>query len=70
MLPTFRIEMVVPDNGTISLADLPFKAGQTVEVVVSSVPAQKIPGDSLAGTVLFFHNPTAPLPESDWNALA
>ena len=69
MLPTFRIEMVVPDSGTISPADFPFKAGQTLEVIVSPVSALPPSENSLAGTILYFNNPRDPLPESEWNVL-
>jgi hypothetical protein len=69
MTPAHRIEVVLSEDGKLLLDQLPFRAGQTVEVIVLPVPGP-IPSDHpLRGTVLRYDEPTAPVAEADWDAL-
>jgi hypothetical protein len=70
MIPAHRIDAVLAEDGKLSLDNLPFRAGQAVEVIV--LPAAS-PGTSTAhplrGMVLRYDQPTAPVAEDDWDAL-
>jgi hypothetical protein len=64
-----RIETVISEDGKLSLDQLPFRAGQLVEVIVLPTASPTPTGPSLRGTVLHFDQPTAPVAEADWGAL-
>jgi len=70
MIPAHRVDAVLTQDGKLSLDNLPFRAGQAVEVIV--LPAAS-PGASAAGRlrgmVLRYDQPTAPAAETDWDAL-
>lgn len=66
-----RLEAIVAENGTVMLKGLPFKAGATVEILVLPC-VRRLPDDQrypLRGTPLQYENPTAPIAETDWEAL-
>jgi hypothetical protein len=70
MTPAHRIEAVLGEDGKLSLDNLPFRAGQAVEVIV--LPAARTPTPPhhpLRGTVLRYDRPTEPVGEADWDAL-
>lgn len=69
MAPAHHAKIVISEDGKLSLDQLPFRAGQVVEVIVLPVtqPAQ---GDhSLKGTVICYDRPFEPVAEQDWGAL-
>jgi len=68
MTPTHRIETVLLEDGKLSLDNLPFRAGQTVEVIVlpAARPATSA-GHPLRGMVLRYDDPTTPEADSDWD---
>ena len=66
-----RLEAIVAENGTVMLKGLPFKAGATVEILVLPC-VRHLPEDHcypLRGTPIQYENPTAPIAETDWEAL-
>lgn len=69
MTPAYRIEAVLSEDGKLLLDHLPFRAGQRVEVII--LPADQVTStdQALRGTVLRYDQPTAPIAESDWDAL-
>jgi hypothetical protein len=69
MTPAHRIEVVLSEDGKLSLDQLPFRAGQAVEVIVlpATQPATSAP--SLRGSVVRYDRPTEPVAEGDWGAL-
>jgi hypothetical protein len=70
MTPAHRIEAVLIEDGKLSLDNLPFRAGQAVEVIV--LPAARpaaLAAHPLRGTVLRYDRPTEPVAEADWDAL-
>lgn len=69
MTPAHRIEAVLSEDGKLLLDDLPFRAGQAVEVIVLPVSRPAPPVNSLKGTVVRYDEPTAPVAEADWDAL-
>jgi hypothetical protein len=70
MTPAHRIETVLIEDGRLALDNLPFRAGQAVEVIVLPAAHADAPTHHpLRGTVLRYDQPTAPVAESDWRAL-
>ena len=69
MTPAHRIEVVLMEDGKLSLDHLPFRAGQVVEVIVLPA-AQAVPAShSLRGAILRYERPTDPVAEADWGVL-
>jgi hypothetical protein len=65
-----RIETVINQDRTLLLKDLPFQAGESVEVIVlqrSSKPDEKN-RYPLRGTQIQYIDPTEPVAQDDWNA--
>lgn len=69
MTVAHRIEAVLSEDGKLSLDQLPFRAGQMVEVIVLPTASLTPKSQSLIGTVLHFDQPTASVAEADWGAL-
>jgi hypothetical protein len=69
MMPAYRIETVLSEDGKLLLNHLPFLAGQAVEVIVLPANRPTLGGQQLKGTVLRYDRPTDPIAEADWNAL-
>lgn len=67
-----RIETKLTENGTLNLKDLPFQAGDEVEIIILESP--KHPSESnlypLRGTVIRYDDPFDPaVPLEDWEVL-
>lgn len=64
-----RIETTVQQDGKLVIQDIPFQAGEMVEVIILPVlkprTQDKYP---LQGTVLEYLNPTEPIASDDWEA--
>jgi hypothetical protein len=69
MTPPCRIEVVLSEDGKLSIDHLPFRAGQAVEVIVLPVTRPAPTGPSLRGAVLRYDRPTEPVADADWHAL-
>lgn len=69
MTPAHRIETVLCEDGKLSLERLPFRAGQTVEVIILPVPSAAPAGQPLRGTLLRYDTPTEPVADANWDAL-
>ena len=65
-----RTETVVSEDGVITLRDLPFRRGESVEVIVLPFPTAPSPTARypLRGTPVSLKSPTEPVAESDWEA--
>ena len=66
-----RVETVLNQDGTLNLIDLPFRAGDAVEIIISprqnkSVEEKRYP---LHGTQIEYIDPTDPVAEEDWSAI-
>jgi hypothetical protein len=69
MTPAFRTEAVLSEDGKLLLDNLPFSAGQAVEVIVlPAVPRSPPGGHPLKGTVLRYDRPAEPVAADDWEA--
>ena len=76
-MQAYRIETTVEPNHTLTLANLPFLAGERVEVIILSSPAKATNSEQpqveeanlypLRGLPIIYHDPFEPaVPESDW----
>ena len=66
-----RIEVTIQQDGTLTLNDLPFQAGETVEVIVTHKPMSQN-GDQypLRGSESIYIEPFEPVAVTDWDASA
>lgn len=69
MTPAHRIEVVLTEDGKLSLERLPFRAGQTVEVIVLPAQSPRPAVLSVRGSVVRYDRPTDSVAEADWDAL-
>ena len=69
-MSTHHIETKLTEDGKLTLDDLPFHAGETVEVIVMSHPSADKSTDSypLRGKPVQYVDPTDPVAEEDWEA--
>lgn len=66
-----RVETTLNEDGTLTLTDLPFNAGDAVEVIILPLSQESAGQKSypLHGTQIKYVNPTDPVAEEDWAAL-
>ena len=70
-MQTYRIETTLTQQGAVTLRNLPFQKGDTVEIIVlrrSFIPplTENYP---LRGMVLKYEDPTAPVAQEDWEVV-
>jgi hypothetical protein len=69
-----RVETTLKQDGTLVLEDLPFQAGESVEVIIllhPSSPPTPVDGTnrySLRGLDIQYEHPTDPVAQDDWGA--
>ncbi len=67
---TFRVEVVVTDEGTLTVTGLPLHAGDRVEVIVrrqeDHAPGARYP---LRGKPYRYSGPFEPVADDDWDVL-
>ena len=70
-MSTFRLDITLTQDGTLTLSDLPFQAGDSVEIIIVSRKSTSAGqnGYSLHGKVIRYENPTEPVAQEDWEAL-
>jgi hypothetical protein len=72
-----KVEVILKEDGILTLQDLPFNAGDAVEVIILGLSAkigfqrpQEKTHHSLRGTVIHYDDPFEPAVASeDWEAL-
>ena len=67
----YRVEIVLKKDRTLILNNLPFQAGDKVEVIVKERSAAAVHREHypLRGKPLRYDMPTEPIAEEDWNVL-
>lgn len=67
----YRTEVVVAEDGSLRLDELPFRPGEIVEVILIPrvAAAHTHPSAPLRGSVLRYDQPIAPVADEDWEAL-
>ncbi len=69
-MDTHRIQMTLDEDGTLTLRDLPFHAGETVEVIILPKQPRGASGAcSLRGTPVTYLEPFEPVGVDDWDAI-
>lgn len=66
-----RVETTINQDGTLTLNDIPFQAGDEVEVIIlerTQKPSESNPYP-LRGQPLQYDAPTEPVAENEWSAL-
>ncbi|MEK7953756.1 hypothetical protein [Luteolibacter soli] len=66
-----RAEATVSEDGVLTLRDIPFRRGESVEVIVLPFPAPAASGSRypLRGTPVTLISPTEPVADADWEAV-
>ena len=66
-----RAETTLSEDGVITLRDIPFRRGESVEVIVLPYSAGAAAGSRypLRGTPVTLLSPTDPVAEADWEAV-
>ena len=67
-MQAYRVETTLSENGTVTLHQLPFEAGESIEIIVLSrkdiaTSADRYP---LRGTPVQYHEPTQPIAQDAW----
>jgi hypothetical protein len=65
-----RVETTLKQDGTLTLTDLPFHAGETVEIIILA-QGTRAPGQNrypLRGTPIRYAHPTEPVAHDEWAA--
>ncbi len=65
-----RVEAVLKQDGTLTLENLPFHAGEAVEIIILAQPAhsQQQKRYPLRGTPVRYEQPTEPVALDEWDA--
>jgi hypothetical protein len=70
-MSTHHIETKLTEDGKLTLNDLPFHAGEAVEVIVTSRPTKtgNVDRYPLRAKPIHYIEPTEPVADEDWEAL-
>lgn len=69
-MQAYRFETEVQQNGTLTVKNLPLRAGETVEIIILvRSPAAQIARYPLRGLPVQYDQPTTPVVEQDWEAV-
>jgi hypothetical protein len=70
-MSTHRIKATINKDGTLILTNLPFKAGDSVEVLIKpeGTGSQSDNRYPLRGKSIQYKNPTEPVANEDWEVL-
>jgi len=64
-----RIETIVSEDGVLTLRDVPFRRGDSVEVIVLPAIREIDSACALRGTPVRLISPTEPVAENDWETV-
>ena len=70
-MQAYRVETTVAQDGTLTLSNLPLRAGEAIEVIILVQPSamrghQRYP---LRGMPVRYIDPTEPVAQADWEAV-
>jgi hypothetical protein len=70
-MKAYRVETTVSEDKSLRLEQVPFQAGDAVEVIVLAASERRQAENpySLRGTPIRYDDPMEPVAESDWEAL-
>jgi hypothetical protein len=69
-MQAYRVETTVAQDGTLTLSNLPLRAGEAVEVIILVQPSVTLGHQrySLRGLPVRYTDPTEPVAQADWEA--
>ena len=68
-MSTHHVEITLSQDGKLMLDELPFRAGDTVEVIIlAQQPKRNGKAYSLRGQPVEYLDPTDPVAQDDWEA--
>lgn len=68
-MSTHHVEITLSQDGKLMLDELPFRAGDTVEVIIlAQQPKRNGKAYSLRGKPVEYLDPTDPVAQDDWEA--
>ena len=69
-MQAYRVETTLGRDGTLTLTNLPFSQGETIEVImlVQPFPESNHSMYPLRGTPVTYLDPFEPVAQTDWNA--
>jgi len=69
-MQAYRVETIIHEDGSLLVKDVPFPAGEVVEVIILTQQPTSTATNSypLRGTKVEYHDPFKPVGESDWDA--
>lgn len=70
-MQAYRLETIVPQNGTLTIRGVPFRAGEKVEVIILSWHRKRENGERypLRGKPIRYVAPFDSVAEADWDVL-
>jgi hypothetical protein len=70
-MQAYRVETTLKHDGTLTLRDLPFQAGEVVEVIILAQPPASPRQNRypLRGRPVHYERPTEPVAQEHWDAL-
>ncbi|NUM74738.1 hypothetical protein HUU40_10290 [candidate division KSB1 bacterium] len=69
-MQAYHVQTTVANDGSLKLNNLPFPAGESVEVIVLSRPSAASSKNPypLRGSPITYIDPTEPVAQTDWEA--
>ena len=69
-MQAYRIETTLTQDGTLTVSNLPLRAGEAVEIIILVQPPASAghPQYPLRGTPIQYREPTEPVAQADWEA--
>ena len=70
-MQAYRVETTLQQDGTLTLSNLPLRAGEAVEVIILVQPPVAVdrPRYPLRGVPVQYIDPTEPVAQADWEAV-
>jgi len=69
-MSTHHVEVTLSQDGKLMLDELPFRAGDTVEVIILAQQSKRNGQEySLRGKPIKYVDPTDPVAQEDWEAI-
>lgn len=64
-----RVETTLQQDGKLALENLPFHAGEAVEIIILAAqsPVQRTNHYPLRGTIVHYDRPFEPVAQDEWN---
>ena len=69
-MQAYRIETTLTQDGTLTVSNLPLRAGEAVEIIILVQPPVGVghPRYPLRGMPIQYREPTEPVAQADWEA--